>query len=145
MKVREGFKRCCQCKEIKTREEFHRCHSRRDGCYPWCKMCRQGYGKAYYEKRSEKILANQKEQRKQKKATHPDRRKRNDIRVRAEKAVEAHHTWTNRRISETYQISYPVVLRVRDDLERAEVVPVLDFLESSPGVWQTNRRKWSLK
>jgi hypothetical protein len=108
-------------------------------------MCRQTYCKAYYEKKNEKILADRKEQRLRDKKTHPDRRTRNQVRIDMEKVIGENYTWTNRRLSDTYQISYQTVLKVRDDLERSGAIPVLDFLEASPGVWKTNRRKWSVK
>ena len=50
-------KRCSQCGETKTSEEFYRARSKRDGLRPYCKECDSASCRAYKEAHWEEIRA----------------------------------------------------------------------------------------
>ena len=41
--MRDGFKKCTKCGEIKPHSEFHKDKSRKDGYATSCKSCRKKY------------------------------------------------------------------------------------------------------
>ena len=50
-------KKCCRCKNILLKSNFHKDNKRKDGLYNQCKVCR----KEYYMKNSNKLIQIQKD------------------------------------------------------------------------------------
>lgn len=51
------MKTCSKCGEVKPLDAFHVNSSRRDGRASICAKCRSEYGRSYYEKNRERLLA----------------------------------------------------------------------------------------
>lgn len=43
------MKKCSKCKQIKSKSEFYKDNSRKDGLFGWCKECQNKHNKKYYE------------------------------------------------------------------------------------------------
>jgi hypothetical protein len=56
-----GLKRCPRCDAFKWLDDFTRDRSTKDGRSPWCRVCESEYGKRYYEKHRERLLAQDRE------------------------------------------------------------------------------------
>ena len=50
------MKRCSECKEWKSKSEFHKDKSRKDGLCNRCKQCKTEYNQEYYQKNRKQLI-----------------------------------------------------------------------------------------
>jgi len=60
-------KRCIKCNRKLSLEKFGKDQNRKDGFYPWCKECKNQYGREKYPKYKERISKRQKQYQKENK------------------------------------------------------------------------------
>ena len=56
----ELVKKCCRCKNISLKSNFHKDKNRKDGLQPHCKLCVNDYNKNYYVANQDRLLNKQK-------------------------------------------------------------------------------------
>ena len=113
--MRDGFKKCTKCGEIKPHSEFHKDKSRKDGYATSCKSCRKKYhennkekrkayfkehNKKYYEKHREEKIKYFKEYNKKYHEKHKEERKE----IWKEYSKEYHKKKCEQSIEQIYKI-----------------------------------------
>ena len=145
--MKDGFKKCTKCGEIKPHSEFHKDKSRKDGYATSCKSCRKKYyennkeerkayfkehNKKYYEKHREEKIKYFKEYNKKYHEKHKEERKE----IWKEYSKEYHKKKCEQTIEQIY-INFTQKLYPKNDIQYGIIYGVHNIITDRWYIGQT--------